>query len=171
MNEMVDIIDENNSVIAHELRDNAHLEGLQHRVSAVLLKRPDGKYLIPTASQHKVESGHLFHSAGGHVIAGESYIACAVREVWEELGLKTEDDNFKEIGSYWLKHTYPTRDEKERFQVYELRYQPQMGEIVMNYEQHTPQWFSFEELRIKYSDQEQLFSLPLRLTCSQIFKF
>lgn len=57
----IDIITKNNKVIGQENKYVAHQKGLRHRVSAVLLQREDGKYLIPTASEIKTEAGRLFH--------------------------------------------------------------------------------------------------------------
>ena len=71
--ETIDIITKNNKVIGQENISVAHQKGLRHRVSAVLLQREDGKYLIPTALEIKPEEGCLCHSAAGHVPAGESY--------------------------------------------------------------------------------------------------
>ena len=56
MTEMIDVINDNNEVVQHESREIVHAEGLPHRVSAVLLIRSDGKYMIPTASDKKVEA-------------------------------------------------------------------------------------------------------------------
>lgn len=169
MSEIIDVIDENNHVVGHEPREKVHELGLPHRVSAVLIKRPDGKYMIPTASEHKLEAGGLFHSAGGHVMAGEAYRASAVRELWEETGLTAQEDDLLLLGSYWFEKEYPSRKEKERFEVFEMSYSPEMGEIELNYEQHSIQWFSKEELLDLYSKSPQTLSNPLRLTCQQIF--
>ena len=70
--ELLDVIDKNNIVVRQALKSAVHEQGLLHRMSAVLLKRADGRYLIPTASNLKADAGGLFHSTAGHVDAGES---------------------------------------------------------------------------------------------------
>jgi hypothetical protein len=86
--ELLDIIDEDNRVIGQASKSAVHRQGLRHRVGAVLLRREDGKYLIPTASGIKAEAGRLYHSAAGHVLSGESCEECAKREL-VSLPLKT----------------------------------------------------------------------------------
>ena len=106
--ELVDIIDENNNVVGKELKTIVHKKGLRHRVSAVLLQREDDRFLIPTASEQKVEAGKLYHSAAGHTRSGETYQESAIRELFEESGIKVDEVEY--IGTFWFKRIYSTRE-------------------------------------------------------------
>ena len=169
--ELLDVIDKNNIVVRQALKSAVHEQGLLHRMSAVLLKRADGRYLIPTASNLKADAGGLFHSTAGHVDAGESYLDAAVRELQEEVGIVLPKDKLTSLGSYWIEKDYPSRNRKEhgRFEIFEG---PYSGEkITLNEEQTNAQWFNKEELRdIERTAPEKL-SYPLTLTCKNIFFF
>ena len=120
--EMIDVITEGNEVVSKEWKSVVHEKGLRHRVAAILLKREsDGKYMIPQAAQQKVEAG-FYHSSAGHIGAGESYRSGAYRELLEETRLDIPEDQFRLIGSYWLEKEYPTRTEKERFEIFEVQF-------------------------------------------------
>jgi 8-oxo-dGTP pyrophosphatase MutT (NUDIX family) len=161
--EQLDIIDEHDRVIAQATKEVAHAKGLRHRVGAVLLQREDGKYLIPTASDMKVEAGRLYHSAAGHVLSGESYEESALRELMEETGLKGEEPEY--LGTFWFEESYAKRIEKERFQVYKVRYYPDMGPVTLNEEQIHEKWLEPEALRALYVHRPEALSGPLRMTC------
>jgi len=169
--ELIDLINDTNEVVGKEMKSVVHQNGLPHRVSALLLQNAGGKYLIPTASNIKVETGGLYHSAAGHVQAGESYLQCAVRELQEELSLKVTEDQLQYLGSYWFEKTYPTRNEKERFEIFKVIHLPQLGTIKMNDEQVNEQWLSEEELKHIYQEHPEKLSANLMQSCQVIFKF
>ncbi len=167
--EYLDIIDINNNIINRATKSDAHKNGLRHRVSAVLLKRKDGKYLFPTASNLKVESGKLFHSSAGHVCSGESYMQTAIRELEEECGIKV--NQVKLLDSFCFEYDYENRIEKERFEIFEAEYIKSMGEIILNSEQVNEKWLSLDQLQKIFIENPEQISLPLQLTCKQIFNF
>ena len=167
--ELVDIIDRDNNVIGKGLKSAAHKTGLRHRVSAVLLQREDGRFLIPTASQKKAEAGRLYHSAAGHLHSGETYQESAKRELLEEVGIRV--DKVEYLGAFWFEKDYAARKEKERFEVYLAKYSSNMGRIKLNDEQTDERWLSKEEIRLIYEEQRDRISAPLELTCKSIFKF
>lgn len=167
--ELLDIIDEQNNVVGQELKSIVHVRGLRHRVSAVLLRRDDGKYFVPTAAAQKVEAGGLYHSSAGHIPTGETYRAGALRELKEETGVTAHEEDLECLGAYWFEKDYPTRKERERFEIYRVRYTPEMGEIVLNEENVKPQWFGEEELKAIYTNEPQRLSANLKLTLKRIF--
>ena len=169
--ELLDVINEKNQVIAQKMKSAVHSNGDRHRVSAILLKNSEGKYLIPTASDLKVEAGGLFHSAAGHVSSGETYLQSAKRELWEETGLTANEKDFELLGTFWVEKDYPTRKEKERFEVFGITYKKFMGKVALNEEQINEQWLSEAELKQIYSVSPEKISYPLKLTCQKIFHF
>ena len=165
--ELLDIIDQDNRVIGQADKSTVHSQGLRHRVGAVLLRRQDGKLLIPTASGIKAEAGRLYHSAAGHVLSGESCEDCAKRELLEETGVLATTLEY--LGTYWFEKDYPTRRERERFEVYGAVYRDGMGPVTLNEEQVDERWLSLEELRRVYETNRELVSLPLKMSCKIIF--
>jgi len=167
--ELVDVIDQEDRVTGRALKAVVHRQGLRHRVAAVLLQREDGKYLIPTASDIKAEAGLLYHSAAGHVLSGESYVASAQRELFEETGLAA--DHFEYLGAFGFEKQYPSRIEKENFHVYRAFYRKSMGPVRLNEEQVHEQWLSKEELAAIYRDNREGISAPLLMSCKHILGF
>jgi len=164
--ETVDVIDERDRITGQAPKTLVHLQGLRHRVAAVLLQGEDGKYLIPTASGIKAEAGLLYHSAAGHVLSGESYVDSAKRELQEETGLPAEELEY--LGAFWFEKDYPSRREKESFHVYRATYRRGMGPVRLNEEHVNEQWLSEEDLEAIYKKKRELISAPLLMTCEHI---
>ena len=88
MDEILDIVDEQNSVIGKAPREEIHRKGLQHRSSHIFIFNSEGRlYLQKRAYSKKEHPGYYDSSAAGHVEEGESYFVCAIRELEEELGI------------------------------------------------------------------------------------
>ena len=87
--EMVDIVDEHDVVIftvsRHEMRQNR----LRHRAVFIAVMDGAGRLLVHRRSPHKdVWPGWCDIAVGGVVSAGESYVAAAIRELNEEVGIQ-----------------------------------------------------------------------------------
>lgn len=88
MEEIVDVVNERNEVIGRRLRSEIHRLRLMHRAVHVLVFNDAGLLFLQKRSLRKdCFPGKWDSSASGHLDAGESYDACAVREVREEIGL------------------------------------------------------------------------------------
>lgn len=88
--EIFDVVDENDEVMEQLPRSEVHRRKLQHRAVHVFLFRSDGWLLIHKRSDTKEEFPSVWTSScSGHVSAGEDYEAAAVRELFEELGVKS----------------------------------------------------------------------------------
>jgi len=87
--EIFDVVNERDEVIGQERRSEVHRLGLQHRAVHVLIFNARGEVFLQKRSMKKDTFPGLWDSsASGHLDAAEAYDACAVRESWEELGLK-----------------------------------------------------------------------------------
>jgi 16S rRNA (adenine1518-N6/adenine1519-N6)-dimethyltransferase len=85
--ELFDVVDANDEVIAQKPRSEVHRLGLNHRAVHMLLFNRAGCVFLQKRSQQKDRCAGLWDSsASGHLDAGESYDAAAVRELHEELG-------------------------------------------------------------------------------------
>src|SRR5258706_15211525 len=87
--EIFDVVDEHDRVVGRETRGEVHRRGLMHRAIHVLVFNSRGEIFLQKRSQKKDRQPGLWDSsASGHVDSGETYDACAVRELQEELGLE-----------------------------------------------------------------------------------
>jgi isopentenyldiphosphate isomerase len=86
--EIFDVVNERDEVIAAKPRSEVHRLGLLHRAVHVLVFNLRGEVFLQKRSMIKDrEPGKWDSSTSGHVDCGEAYDACAVRELREEIGL------------------------------------------------------------------------------------
>ncbi|MBI4661287.1 MAG: NUDIX domain-containing protein [Verrucomicrobia bacterium] len=87
--EFFDVVNERDEVIGKRSRQEVHEQRLLHRAVHVLVFNSRGELFLQKRSMMKdCFPGAWDSSASGHLDAGESYDACAVRELREELGLE-----------------------------------------------------------------------------------
>ncbi|HEU5395140.1 MAG TPA: NUDIX domain-containing protein [Candidatus Methylomirabilis sp.] len=96
--ELFDVVDEADRVIGLATRAVVHRDGLRHRSSHVFLLNSHGELFLQRRALTKDEDpGAWDSSAAGHLDAGESYVAGAVRELREELGVTVEPTRLVEV--------------------------------------------------------------------------
>ena len=87
--EIYDIVDENDQVTGQASRKHIHGNKLLHRPVHILVFNSRKELFLQKRALCKDENPGLWDtSAAGHVDAGETYEACAHRELLEELNLK-----------------------------------------------------------------------------------
>ena len=90
--ELVDIVDDDDTVIATVTRAEMRAKRLQHRSVGIVVRSSDGRLLIHRRSPDKdIWPGWWDIAAGGVVTAGETYDDAARRELAEELGISGVD--------------------------------------------------------------------------------
>ncbi|MFJ3643157.1 NUDIX domain-containing protein [Streptomyces sp. NPDC090108] len=86
--EILDIVDENDRVVAQSPRGEAYARGLRHRCAFILARDADGRVFVHRRTATKLVYPALYDVfVGGVVGAGESYAEAALREAEEELGV------------------------------------------------------------------------------------
>jgi isopentenyldiphosphate isomerase len=87
--EIFDVVNDRDEVIGSRPRSEVHRLGLMHRAVHVLVHNARGKIFLQKRSMLKDRQPGLWDSsASGHLASGEDYDTCAVRELFEELGLR-----------------------------------------------------------------------------------
>jgi 8-oxo-dGTP pyrophosphatase MutT (NUDIX family) len=95
--ELVDIVDDDDRVIATVTRAEMRAHRLKHRSVGIAVVSADGRLLIHRRSDTKdIWPGWWDIAAGGVVASGETYDEAARRELAEELGLV--DAEFEYLG-------------------------------------------------------------------------
>jgi 16S rRNA (adenine1518-N6/adenine1519-N6)-dimethyltransferase len=90
MPEMIDIVDEDDSVISREPRNIVHGSRLWHRGIHVFMFDREGNFIVQKRSMKKDKSPGLLDCLSGHVKSGSAYDDTAREELEEETGLKAE---------------------------------------------------------------------------------
>lgn len=90
--ELVDVVDDDDCVIATVSRAEIRAQNLLHRAVSIAVLGSDGRLLVHRRAPNKdVWPGMWDLAAGGVVAAGETYEVAARRELAEELGIEVED--------------------------------------------------------------------------------
>jgi len=91
MDEWIEVVNHQNQVVGKALRDRVHEKGLQHRSAHVFLFNLKGELFLQKRSKKKKEHpGYYDSSSAGHLDVAETYLACATRELMEELGIQVD---------------------------------------------------------------------------------
>ncbi|HVU07428.1 MAG TPA: NUDIX domain-containing protein [Verrucomicrobiae bacterium] len=87
--DIFDVVNERDEVIAAKPRSHVHAHGLLHRAVHVLVFNSCGEIFLQKRSMKKDRQPGVWDSScSGHVDSGETYDETAVRELREEIGLK-----------------------------------------------------------------------------------
>ena len=95
---MLEIVDENDTVVGIAPRTEIHAKGLLHREINVLFITPDKDIIFQRRSRKDKSFGWLDATVGGHVEIGDDYLQAALRETFEETGLNLQPDKLILLG-------------------------------------------------------------------------
>ena len=100
--EFIDVVNENDEVIGNAPRDEIYDKRLLHRIVHIFLFNDNGDIALQLQSKHKKFCPFYWSSsAAGHVKSGETSEEAAIRELEEEIGVKTKIDFiYKDIYEY-----------------------------------------------------------------------
>ena len=140
-NELFDVVDADDNIVRQESRDVVHRDDLLHRAVHIFVFNKHRELFLQKRSRLKDKHPGVWDSsAAGHLNAGEGYDETAVRELEEELGIRSDDlqqaatlsataeTGWEHIVLYLARH-----DGALRFPCSEIE---------------TGQWFSMDEIRL-----------------------
>lgn len=97
--EIFDVVDGQNRVVRQATRRDVHANDWLHRAVHIFVKNARGEVFLQLRSHQKDKKpGKWDSSAAGHLDAGEDYLPCAVRELEEELGIRTTAESLTFAG-------------------------------------------------------------------------
>jgi len=97
MEEMLDTFDINGNFLGAKPRSFCHSEnpGVYHKPVWIWIINSKGQVLVQRRAKTKKKSpGKWDMPSAGHIDAGETCLSGCVRETYEELGIKTKEDDF-----------------------------------------------------------------------------
>jgi 16S rRNA (adenine1518-N6/adenine1519-N6)-dimethyltransferase len=98
--EIFDIVDKNDIPTGTATRAEVHAKNLIHRaVHVFVLNRNGDLYLQKRSRLKDMNPGVWDSSVSGHLDAGEDYLQAAVRELGEEIGIATSEEDLERITS------------------------------------------------------------------------
>lgn len=92
-NELIDVLDENGKFLGYSVdRDEVHKQNLWHNHASAWIMNNEGKILLQQRALTKKKNPGVWAKTGGHVDAGETCEDAIKREIYEEIGLKVDDN-------------------------------------------------------------------------------
>lgn len=142
---LITIVNENDEPIGSATISEARRKGLIHRVVRIMVENKAGMILLQKRSRNMdAYPGCWDNSAAGHVDSDEDYLCAAKRELFEEIGIKTE--NLKEIGSYFSDDKYGDSEIKRFNKVYKLVSESKPAKLQKS-EVETVEWFTLDQIK------------------------
>jgi isopentenyldiphosphate isomerase len=108
MDEYIDIVTKDGKPTGKTaLKSEIHAKGFYHNTAHVWLYTKKGEILLQQRSATKTICPLLWDvSVAGHIDAGETVISGAIREVYEEIGLKLVSKDLEKIGVFECFQSY-----------------------------------------------------------------
>ena len=109
MDETIDIVDKNGLPTGETaLKSVIHTKGYLHNTAHIWFYTDEGEILLAQRAASKLIYPLLWDvSVAGHIDAGESIEAGAIREIKEEIGLKVKPKDLEKIGVFECFQSYP----------------------------------------------------------------
>lgn len=141
----IQIVDENDQPVRGGSMQEAHEDGLLHRIVITNIVDPAGNILLQKRSDKVATNPNRWDFASaGHVDEGEDYLTAAERELFEELGVK--DVDLVEVAHYRSQMKMDWR-KIDRFKKLFQGVIPADSKLTINREEVSEvRWFTPDEL-------------------------
>ena len=156
MEEMLDTFDINGKFLGAKPRSFCHGEdpGVYHKPVWIWIINDKHEILIQRRSANKkIEPNKRDSSCAGHVIAWEKTIDGAIREVYEELGVKTKKEDFKFICEYLIDEIFTIG------QIFLLKLNLDIDEFKLQKEEVAEvKWLNYDEFKKLFYSKDFVWS-------------
>ena len=170
LEEYFDIVDENGIPTGETVsREIAHRDGIRHRTAHVWVIRPSdtGYEILPQKRSMEKDSfpGLYDTSSAGHISAGEEPLPSALRELYEELGIKAAAEEMHYAGSFRIQyekefHGHLFRDNEVAY-VYVYQEPVEISDLVLQEsEVEEVRWFGLDEVWDEIGHSRERFCVP-----------
>lgn len=163
--ELVDIVDEKDTVLYKTTKEEAHAKGLLHRTTIAEVIDRRGRWILVKQAKDRQDAGQYVSPVGGHVRSGESVEEALKREAFEELGL-TEFTS-KYVGKAIFSRAILSRYENHLFILNEI-YTDQ--EPVLNHESVKFTRFTKEEIRRLLKESPAIFGDAFHFVAKRFYE-
>jgi len=160
-------VDKDDRPIGYGTRDEARTNAISYRLSRVILRDENGRILSQHRSENKRHYPGLWtDSASGHVDKGEGYEVAAHRELFEEIGVKTE---LMFLGKFSGKHEDHDSDWTVFSGVFEGRIHSSSELILEKSEVQGFAWYELNALKKEMSENPSNFTPGFIKTISNFY--
>ena len=139
-------------------REETHEQELPHPVVHVWIVNEKGEVLLQKRSPEKsMYAGVLHISAAGHIESGEEPLPSAVREVREEVGLKTKEEEYISLGSRKVHQVIPETGKMDREYVHNFLLFVNSKDLKLTLQKEEvaeTTWVSLDEMERQINDEE-----------------
>lgn len=93
------IVDEDDKLLYNLVctKEALHKSGKPHRSVHIFIETYKGGFVLQRKSANSENGGKLSSAVSGHVHGGETYAVAAIREMEEEIGIKTDEGELTEL--------------------------------------------------------------------------
>lgn len=148
-------VDEDDQVLGAASLSEVREKGQIHRIARVMLEDKDGNILLQKRAPTVAWPNIWDHSAAGHVDEGENYDQAALREMLEEIGVKTK---LTRVGKYYSENLYQKQVIKRFNAVYKAVVEHDVKTILQPEEVSEVRWFTLVEIRNLIQNQPEQFT-------------
>ncbi len=150
-----DLYDKDRNLLGKtHLRGDKFNEGEYYVCCEVWVMNPEGKMLTTKRHPNK-KAGNLWEFVGGGTLAGETTIQSAVRELFEETGIKVQEDDLMFLA---------TNASKNYFQdIYTVVSDVPIESVVLQQDEVVDaKWSSFEDIEKMIANEEFVYTVGKR---------
>lgn len=169
--ELLDICDEKGKITGERIeRTKAHSLGICHRTAHVwIVRKKKERYqvLLQKRTMNKDSfPGRFDTSSAGHIPAGNEPMQSAIRELYEELGIRATETDLSFAGTFRIQyekefHGKMFRDNEVAF-VYLYEKEVKIPELTLQKEEvDEVEWFDLQEVYEGIKQHNQKFCVPI----------
>lgn len=170
MTEILDVVNEKDEIIGQAERNDVHAKGLLCRMVYVCFYTPDKKIILQRRSELKKSNpGKLTTAVSGHVESGSTYLETAVKETFEETGVRVDASKLTLVGKRHANYTENDYISNGMRTVYLYEYKGDMQDLQIEEGEGAGfELFSIDDLKTNFASDADQFVPFVKETLEQI---